>query len=323
MTYNSELARIFFEIADVLELRSVRWKPQAYRRAAFAIDGIEDVRKIYKRDGLAGLKKIPGVGENIAKKIEEFIKTKRIKKHDELTGKLPKGLITIIGLPGLGPKKGKKLFYKLKIKTIAQLKKAAQEGKIRKLAGFGPKSEKEILSSISLGLKQKDRQSIEKILPIANQILEKVKGWKEVVRAELAGSLRRKEPTIGDIDIIASSKTPAKVTAKFAKLPKVQKVIAKGGTKAAVWLKNNFEADIRVVDDSIYGAALQYFTGPKNFNIKIRKLAIKKGYKLSEYGLFNRKTGELVAGKTEQSIFKKLGLKYIKPEKSREDFSKE
>jgi len=174
-----------------------------------------------------------------------------------------------------------------------------------------------------LGLKQKVRQPYDKIFPIAEKILKKVQSWPEVTRAELAGSIRRKEPTIGDIDIIVSSKNPPEVTAKFVKLRQVKKVIAHGSTKAAVWMNNNFEVDVRVVDDSCYGAALQYFTGPKNFNIKTRKIAIKKGYKLSEYGLFDRKTNKLIAGKTEKDIFKKLGLPYIKPEKSRAAFSNE
>ncbi|MBT7062613.1 hypothetical protein HN924_01445 [Candidatus Woesearchaeota archaeon] len=323
MTFNSELAKEFFKLADALDMKGVAWKPQAYRRAAFAIDGIEDVRKIYTREGVEGLKKIPSVGEAIASKIIEFIEIGEIKKIAELTQDIPKQLIEIMGLPGMGPKKGKILYEKLKIKTIEELKKAAQEGKIRELDGFGEKSEKEILEGISLGLKQKVRQPYDKIFPIAEKILKKVQSWPEVTRAELAGSIRRKEPTIGDIDIIVSSKNPPEVTAKFVKLRQVKKVIAHGSTKAAVWMNNNFEVDVRVVDDSCYGAALQYFTGPKNFNIKTRKIAIKKGYKLSEYGLFDRKTNKLIAGKTEKDIFKKLGLPYIKPEKSRAAFSNE
>ena len=323
MTFNSDLGKIFFEIADMLDYKGEAWTPQAYRKAAFAIDGIEDVREIYKREGVEGLKKIPSIGNATAGKIEEYIKTGQIEKHDRLLGKMSKEQVAIMELPGMGPKRAEKLIKKLKIKTIAQLKKAAETGKIRELDGFGEKSEKEILIAISLGLKSKDRQPIEKVLPLAEKILKKVQSWPEVIRAELAGSVRRKEPTVGDIDILASSKTPEKVTEKFAKLPNVKKVIAQGKTKSAIWLNNNFEVDIRVVDDSIYGAALQYFTGPKNFNIKTRKIAIKKGYKLSEYGLFNRRTGELIAGKTEKEIFNKLGLPYIKPEKSREEFSKD
>jgi DNA polymerase (family X) len=323
MNFNAEIANLFFDLADAFEIKGVPWKPQAYRKAAFAVNSVEDVREIYKRGGIEELKKIPSIGGATAAKIEEYIKTGHIKRRDEMMGKLPEGIVDIMELPGLGPSKAKKLYKELKIRTIAQLKNAAETGKLREIDGFGEKSEKEILLAISLGLKAKDRQAIEKIQPIADKILKKVQSWPEVIRAELAGSLRRKEPTIGDIDILASSKTPEKVTAKFAKLPQVKKVIAQGKTKTAIWMKNNFEADLRVVDDSIYGAALQYFTGPKNFNIKTRRIAIKKGYKLSEYGLFNRETGELVAGKTENEIFKKLGLPYIKPENERDEFSKE
>jgi DNA polymerase (family X) len=323
MTFNSDLAKQFFKLADALDMKGVAWKPQAYRRAAFAVDGIEDVRKIYERDGIKSLKEIPSVGEAIACKIEEFIKTGEIASVKKAERGISKVKMDIVSLPGLGPKSAKKLAKLLKIKTIDQLKQAAQDGKIRELEGFGEKSEKEILESINLGLKQKDRQPYDKIYPIAEKILKTIQSWPEVTRAELAGSIRRKEPTIGDIDIIVSSENPSEVTAKFVKLPQVKKIIVHGSTKAAVWMNNNFEVDIRVVDDAIYGAALQYFTGPKNFNIKTRKIAIKKGYKLSEYGLFDRKTNKLIAGKTEKDIFTKLGLPYIKPEKSRSAFSKE
>jgi DNA polymerase (family X) len=323
MSFNEEVAKLFFDLADAFELKGVPWKPQAYRKAAFAINSVEDVREIYKRGGVEELKKVPSIGGATAAKIEEYIKTGHIKRRDEMMGKLPEGITNIMELPGVGPSKAKRLYKELNIRTIDQLKNAAETGKIRGLDGFGEKSEKEILLAISLGLKAKDRQPIEEILPIADKLVAEIKSWPEVIKAEYAGSLRRKVPTVGDIDIIVSSKTPEKVTAKFAKLPQVKKVIAQGKTKTAVWLKNNFEADVRVVDDSCYGAALQYFTGPKNFNIKTRKIAIKKGYKLSEYGLFNRKTGERVAGKTEKEIFEKLGLPYIKPEDEREEFSKE
>ena len=323
MTFNEELARQLFQIADLLELQGSRWRTRAYRRVAFAIDGIEDVRKIYKRDGLDGLKKIPSVGDAIAAKIEEYIKTGQIEKRDQLAKDVPKDFVSIMELPGLGPKSAKKLARALKIKTIADLKKAAEQRRIRTLPGFGEKSEKEILEAINMGLRHKDRQPYDKIYPLAKKMLAEMKSWPEVIKVDVGGSVRRKEPTIGDLDMVASSDEPSKVIAKFIKLPEVQKVIVKGSTKAAVWLNDNFQADLRVVDDAIYGAALQYSTGPKNFNIKTRRIAIKKGYKLSEYGLFDRKTGELVAGKTETGIFTKLGLPYIKPEKSRRKFSKE
>ena len=323
MSFNEDLAKQLFQIADLLELQGSRWRTRAYRRVAFAIDDTEDVRKIYKREGLEGLKKIPSVGEALAGKIEEYIQTGNIEKKDRLEKETPKSMVNLLEIPGLGPKSAERLTKELKIKTLDQLKKAAEDGKIRELAGFGEKSEKEILAAIDMGLIQKDRQPYDKILPLAKEILAKMKSWPEVIKVDVGGSVRRKEATIGDLDMVASSDEPSKVIARFVKLPEVQKIIVKGSTKTSVWLKNNFQADLRVVDDSIYGAALQYSTGPKNFNIKTRKIAIKKGYKLSEYGLFDRETGELVAGKTEKEIFTKLGLPYIKPEEERRKFSKE
>ncbi|MBT3941081.1 hypothetical protein HOD83_02150 [Candidatus Woesearchaeota archaeon] len=323
MSFNTDLAKVFFQIADLLEMKGEVWPPRAYRRVAFAIDSIEDVREIYKREGLTGLQKIPSVGETLAAKIEEYIKTGSIEKKDRLMKDVPKELVNIMELPGMGPKKGERLYKELGVKNVEQLKKAAEQGKIKTLSGFGEKSEKEILNAITAGFRQKDRQPYDEIYPLAKKILAEMKTWPEVIKADVGGSVRRKEPTIGDLDMVASSETPEKVTARFVNLPNVKKIIVHGKTKASVWLQNNFQADLRVVDDAIYGAAMQYSAGPKNFNIKTRKIAMKKGYKLSEYGLFDRKTGKLLAGKTEKGIFKKLGLPYLKPEGERRKFSKE
>jgi len=313
---NQQLAQMFYKIADMIYMQGKdAWRPKAYRRAAHSIETCEDLEKIYKKEGLKGLQKISGVGEALAKKIEEYITTGRIKKYDELKSKMPTSIANIIEIPSMGPKKAKRLSDKLKIKTIAQLEKSAKAGKIRKLSGFGEESEKQILEGIALyKARGGKRWSYKEALPIANKIITHLKKVKGVKRVVVAGSIRRKAPTIGDIDILATAKEPEKVTKAFTRFAQVKKILALGQTKASVLLKNNMQADLRVVQDEVYGAALQYFTGPKAFNIKLRQLAIKKGYKLSEYGLFNRKTGKLITAKTEKDIFKKLGLNYIKPD---------
>lgn len=293
-------------------MKGVAWKPQAYRRAASAMNNVEDVRAIYKKGGLEALMEIPGVGEAIAKKIEEYIKTGKIKHHDELVGKLPKEFAIIAELPSLGPKKAKKLYYKLGIKTVKQLEKAAKEGKIREIPTFGEKSEKDILEGIQLfRARGGKRWPLKEAQAIANKIIKHLKRVKGVERVTVAGSIRRQRLTIGDIDIIATASNSDKVIEAFVTYKDVKKILARGPTKAMIVLKNNMQADVRVVKDEVYGAALQYFTGPKNFNIKLRQIAIKKGYKLSEYGLFDRKTGKLIAAKTEEEIFKKLGVPYV------------
>ncbi|MEM2933074.1 MAG: helix-hairpin-helix domain-containing protein [Candidatus Pacearchaeota archaeon] len=311
-THNSEIAKIFFEMADILEMQNVQWKPQAYRRAAKAIDSLrEDVEEIYRNYGLKGLKEIPGVGENLAKKIVEFIKTNKIKAYEKLKASIPAHVAELSQIPGIGPKKIKKLYQILHIKTLKDLEKALKQHKIAKLPGFGEKSEKAIIESLKI--KKEKRRPLEEVLPIANSIVKKLKKSGVVDKIDVAGSIRRKKETVRDIDILVTSENPKKVMDVFTTLPEVSKVLAKGPTKSAVILKQGIQADVRVVPEESYGAALMYFTGSKEHNIKMREIAMKKGYKLSEYGLFDRKTGKLLASKTEEEIYNKLGMNYIEP----------
>jgi len=307
MTINDELAKIFYKMADILEIQGIAWKPQAYRRVAKALETMQgDIRKIYKKGGLKAVEDIPGVGEGIGHKIEEYIKTKKIKEYGKLQKQVPKGLLDIMDVVGMGPKRVKKLYDKLGVKSVAQLKQVAKTGKIAKLAGFGARSEQIILESLGVARKTQ-RLPIKSVLPVAKRIESKLKKLPGIQRASLAGSIRRKKSTVKDIDLLASSRTPKKVIDAFVKFPEIKTIIAKGATKAAVRLKKiDIRADLRVVKDDSYGSALQYFTGPKEFNIKLRNIAIKKGYKLSEYGLFDRKTSKKIAGRNEKEIYKKL-----------------
>jgi DNA polymerase (family 10) len=314
MSKNQEIAGIFFEMAEILEMQNVQWKPRAYRQAARAIDSTpEPIEKIYKKGGLKLLKELPGVGEGIAKKIAEYLKTGHIKAYDNLKKKVPSHIGVLMKIPGMGPKKLKKLSEKLNIRTIAQLEKAARQHKIARLPLFGEKSEQDILDGIALMKTSKGRMPLRQAERIAAPIISKLKRLKQVKNISTAGSLRRKRATVGDIDILASSNKPKPIIDAFVKIPN-KKVLGKGSTKATLVLKSGVQVDLRVVPPESWGAALLYFIGSKTYNIEARKIAIKKGYKLSEYGLYDKKTGKRVAGRTEKEICKKLGIKWIKPE---------
>lgn len=311
---NLELAKLFFEAANILEMNEVPWKPIAYKKVARNLEGMsEDVEEIYKRGGLEALKEIPGVGEHIANKIEEYIKTGHIKEIEKLMKQVPGELLKIMDIPGMGPKKTKMLYDKLKIKTLKQLEDYAKTHKIAGLEHFKEKSEENILRGLEIYKKGQGRALLLIALNHANKLIKKLKGLKEVKQINYAGSLRRMKETIGDIDILVTSNNPKKVMDFFTSLPEVESILGKGKTKSSVILKNGMQADVRVLEDKGYGAAMQYFTGSKDHNIELRRIAIKKGYKLSEYGLFNKK-GKLVAGRTEEEVYRNLGMPYIEPE---------
>ena len=310
---NEKIAEMFYEMADIYEIQEVQWKPRAYRMAARSIEGLTfDLQYLYKKGGIKALEEIPGIGVNLANKIIEYIKTGHIKEYEKLTKGIPSGLKKIMDIPGMGPKRSYILFKKLKIKSVADLKKAIAEHKIRRLKGFGEISEENIEKSLGLKKAHKNRWPLKFALSSANKIVNELKKLRAVERIIVAGSLRRKEETIGDIDILVISKKPVVVMDRFTTLPYVKRVIAKGPTKSEVVLKNGMQADVRVVESKSFGAALQYFTGNKQHNIALRRIAKKKGYKLSEYGLF--KDSKIIAGSTEEEIYNKLGLRYIKPE---------
>jgi len=317
---NSELAKIFYDTADILEILGVAWKPIAYRKAARTIESLKDpVRDIYEHGGIAGLQELPGIGEGIAKKIVQFIETGKIIEYEKLKAKLPAGFSELLEITGLGPKKVKILYQKLKIKSVGDLEKATHQHRLAKLSGFGTKTEENILAGIGQYKLRRQRMLLGEALPAANLLVAQLKKLKEVKIAEPAGSLRRRKETVGDIDILVvpineKPKTINKIMAQFTSLPDVQRILAKGNTKSSVILRNGIQSDVRVIPEKSFGAALQYFTGNIDHNIKLRGIAIKKSYKLSEYGLFARKTNKYVAGKTEEEVYKKLGLRYIEPE---------
>jgi DNA polymerase (family 10) len=310
---NQEIAKIFYEIAYFLEMEGVKFKPYAYEKAALTLEGLEkDVEEIYKKEGFEGLRKIPGVGESIAKKIEEYLKTGKIQYYEDYKKKYPINLDELMGIEGLGPKRMKVLYEKLGIKNLKELEEAVKSHKIAPLYGFGEKTEKNILEAIEFAKRSKGRFLLGDILPRVKEIYEKLKNLKEVERIDVVGSIRRMKETIGDVDFLVISKNPKPIMDFFVSLPGVIKVWGKGNTKASVRMREGFDMDIRVLPKRSYGAALQYFTGSKEHNIALRKIAIEKGLKLSEYGLF--KGSEMIAGENEEEIYEKLGMDWIPPE---------
>ena len=309
---NYEVAELLNDIADLLEIQNIQFKPRAYRKAAFVIEGLtEDIVDIWKKGKLDD---IPSVGEGIAKKISDFLEHGTSSYLEKLKKRVPVDMEDLSRVSGLGPKTILKLYKKLNIKNIKELEKAAKQGKIKKIAGLGPTVEKNILKSIEFAKASGKRFLLGYASDIAEEIKNRLEKLKQVNKVEVAGSLRRKKETIGDIDILITSNNPAKVMDFFTGMDDVQDILAKGHTKSAVRLKEGIQADVRVIAEKNYGAALLYFTGSKQHNIALRKIAIKKGMKLSEYGLFNKKTNKMLVGKTEQECYKKLGLKYIEPE---------
>jgi len=312
---NKELADLFYEMADVLDVLGVEWKPAAYRKAARSIESLpEPVEDLYAKGGVKALRGIAGVGEHIAAKIEEYLKTGNVREFERIKKRIPPAVTALMGIEGMGPKRAMLLYKKLKIKNIADLKKAIAAHRISKLGGFGAKSEQNILANIQMFERGHERMLLGEALPLSRELVAQLEKLKEVKQIQVGGSVRRGKETIGDIDILVTSNSPEKVIAVFTSLPEVSRALAKGPTKATVVLKNNRQADVRVLPDREFGAALQYFTGGIEHNVALRRIAIEKGYKLSEYGLFDRKTNAFVAGKTEEEVYKKLGLRYIEPE---------
>jgi DNA polymerase (family 10) len=310
---NHLVSEILYEIADLLDVRGdIFFKTRAYRIAAQTIEVLdEDIKDVSNENRLT---EINGVGEALAKKIKEIVDTGGLKYLEELKKEIPEDLLKMLNIPGLGPRKVSALYKNLNITTIEELKKACNNGKLRNLDGFGETTEKNILRGIKLIKKTSGRVLLNVAYNDGNIYLTYLKKCKDIDEISIAGSLRRMKETIGDLDILASSQNPEKVMNYFVKFRDVQRVLLKGSTKTSVLLNDDIQVDLRVVSKESFGAALQYFTGSKEHNVKMRGLAIKKGYKLNEYGLFDKENEKYIIGRRENEIYKKLGLEYIEPE---------
>ncbi len=304
-----KIARIFYEIADLLDLKGVRFKPRAYRKAARRISNMKgDIKELY---GEGRLDEIEGVGSSMEEKISEIIETGSLDYLEHLRGQLPAGLVEVMDVPDLGPKKAKKLYDELGVEDLDTLKEMAEKGRIKEVEGFGTTSEENILKGIGMLERISGRHLLSEALPLARDIKETLSSHAE--RIEIAGSLRRWKENIGDIDILAAGDAE-KLMDEFAGMDGVEDVLLKGETKTSVRFEDGIQADLRVVDKDSFGSALQYFTGSKDHNIEVRQIAIDRGFKLSEYGLFKKDSDDRVAGADEEEIYDKLGMQWVPPE---------
>ena len=309
-------------MAAFYEMDGVLFKPRAYERAAESVEASgQEAAEIYKKGGVRALQTISGVGPEIAHHIEALFKKKNFPEHTRLKKKFPVNVFELMAVEGIGPKMVKTLWQKLKIRTLADLESAAHKGKIANVARFGKKSEEKIVKGIEFLKKSAGRHVLGLVLPEIRNLEKVIQSFPEVDRALVAGSVRRRKETIGDIDILAISSKPEKVMERFVALPFVAHVYGRGQTKTNVRLKNGLDADLRVVPEKSFGAALNYFTGSKDHNIALREIAITKGWKLNEYGLFkilgsrtSLRKSDFLVGRTEEEIYRALGLRYIEPE---------
>ncbi|HEY6657064.1 MAG TPA: DNA polymerase/3'-5' exonuclease PolX, partial [Nitrososphaeraceae archaeon] len=324
MSKNSEVAKIFREIAFILQTMEEKksepntiFKIRSYNRAADEIQNLSsDIGDIYKKEQLKGLLKIPSIGKAIATKLEEYITTGKIHYYDELKEKLPVDVSQFFGLEGIGPKTIKTLYGNLGIKNIFDLEKAALEGKIRSIPGFSQKKEELILKKIQFFRKGGGRRLIGEAYPLVRRIEERLSGNTGVKQAVAVGSFRRMKETIGDIDFLVSvmsEKDGDNIIDYFVNMPEVNEISGRGLSKAFVKLNNGIDADLLVVPEESFGAAMQYFTGSKEHGVAMRKIAISKGLRLNEWGVFDRQNHR-VAGATEEEVYRVLGLHWIPPE---------
>lgn len=317
-----QIAAILTNIATLLELKGENpFKARAYTNAARALENLsEPLDKLISEKRLGEIK---GLGESIQKKIIEAVSTNKIAYYQELKAATPPGLVAMLEIPGMGPKKIKALHEELGIDTIEQLEAACQAGEVAKLKGFGEKTQQNIRDGINRRRAYASRHLVSQALPLAESLLENLRSHPGVLRCSAAGSLRRHREVIGDIDLLASSRHAAEVLEFFTHQPGILNVIAQGETKASVLLEGGIQSDLRVVSDTEFPFALMYFTGSKEHNIVLRQRAIERGLRLNEYGLFRSKTETrdprlLVPCKTEADIFRQLGLHFVPPE-MRED----
>lgn len=308
---NKEIAQILQEIAEMMELKGDNpFKIRAYYNGARIVDGLsQDIGQIVKE---GTLREIKGIGEGLASAITELVKKGKCAVHQELKKSLPKGILNILSIPGLGPKRAKLLYDQLGVKSIAELEEACHKNRLSKLDRFGEKSQANILEAIKNFNKSAGSFLFSQAYEESKQFLQYMKKAKDIIRIEIAGSLRRRNEIVHDVDILISTNKPKPIHERFCSYPQVVNVLAKGDTKSSVVLKSGLQADLRTVSDHEFPYALYYFTGSKEHNVAVRTIAKRVGLKISEYGIFKGK--KLIPCKDEADIFKTMKLSYVPPE---------
>ncbi|MFC7135203.1 MULTISPECIES: DNA polymerase/3'-5' exonuclease PolX [Salinibaculum] len=323
MTTNDEVARLLEEFADLLEAKGVEYKPRAYRRAAENVRDYPDSVVVLAADGPDAVAEIDRVGDAIASKIVEFAETGRIEELEELREQLPVDMAALTAVEGVGPKTVGTLHEELGVETLDDLEAAAEAGEIQDVKGFGPKTEQNILDGIEFAREAHERALLGEAIPSGEEVRDFLRGVETVGECELAGSIRRWKPTVGDVDVLAASDDPEAVVDAFTGWDGAESVIEAGSGKASV-RKGGVRVDLRVVAPDEFGSALQYFTGSWEHNVELRNRAIERDLKMNEYGVFDvsdvedpdagQRVGERVAGETEESMYEVLDLPWMVPE---------
>ena len=310
--HNEDVAAVFDEIADLLEIEGENpFRIRAYRNAARTLRELgEDVRAALQRG--EDLTQLPGIGKELAAKIQEIVATGKCRALEKLRRKLPADITELLKLPGLGPKRVRALYHELDIHTLEQLERAARDGRLRELPGFGPRTEARILEAIATHADTTRRFKLAVAAQYADSLVEYLRQAPGIDRITVAGSFRRAKETVGDLDILTTARSGKAVIRHFVAYDEVREVLSQGTTRATVILKSGLQVDLRVVRPQSYGAALHYFTGSRSHNIAIRRLAQQRHLKINEYGVCRGR--KRVAGDTEESVFASVGLPFIPPE---------
>ena len=309
---NGEVARLLEEIGDLLEIKGEQpFRINAYRNAARRIEGLREPIELLHAE--QRLREVPGIGEALEQKIGEYLTTGGLQYYERLRGQFPPGLVELLDIPGLGPRKARLIFEQLGIGNLAELEVAAREHRLRDVPGLGDRTEENLLREIERLKQRSRRHQLAAALAIAEELLDHLRDCPAVERASYAGSLRRQQDTIGDVDLLVASERPEDVERYFLELAHIRDVLSEGPARTSVLVRGGLQVDLRIVEPKSWGAALQYFTGSKAHNIRLREIAVKRGWKLNEYGLFDE-SGRALAGADEDEIYAALGLQPVPPE---------
>ncbi len=310
--YNSDVVQAFEEMADLLEIEGAnQFRVRAYRNAARSVGDLSESVAEWVQEG-RDLTQLPGIGKDLSAKIKEIVETGKLAALQKLRKETPSELAEMLSIPGLGPKRVEQIHEQLGVNTLNDLKQALEQGKVRRLEGFGEKTEENIRKGLKQATEREKRTLLSTAEEIAEPLIAYVRNIEGVKKAEVAGSYRRRKETVGDLDMVATGDDGSKIIDAFVGYEEVEEIVSQGETRSTVMLRRGMQVDLRVVKPESYGAAMIYFTGSKPHNLALRRMAIDRGWKNNEYGLYD--DGKLIASSTEKDMYRALGLPYIEPE---------